>query len=306
MLSIALYVLAASHRRRIESQEAGLKYFVLGGFSSAFFLYGIALIYGGTGTTNFDDDRRAPSMRHRADSTAQGRAAARRRRPAARRPRRSRWPRCRSTSGRPTCTRARPRRSPRSWPRPARSPRSRRCCGCSPRRCRTGATTGGRWCGCIAVATLVVGSILAVVQTNVKRMLAYSSISHAGFILVGVEAAGTAPARPTRVAVSPRRCCTCCCTRCSCSARSPSSPSSVAPATRRPTSSAFRGLGTHAPGARPRHDGAAARPGRRAAHLGLRRQVRCHRGRRRRAQLRHRDHRHARRRSSPRSCTCGS
>ena len=50
-LSIALYVLAASHRRRIESQEAGLKYFVLGGFSSAFLLYGIALVYGATGTT---------------------------------------------------------------------------------------------------------------------------------------------------------------------------------------------------------------------------------------------------------------
>ena len=54
-LSIALYVLAASHRRRIESQESGIKYFVLGGFSSAFFLYGIALIYGGTGSTNFGE-----------------------------------------------------------------------------------------------------------------------------------------------------------------------------------------------------------------------------------------------------------
>ena len=42
----------------------------------------------------------------------------------------------------------------------------------------------------LAVLSLVVGSVLAVVQTNVKRMLAYSSISHAGFILVGVEAAG--------------------------------------------------------------------------------------------------------------------
>ena len=51
-LSIALYVLAASHRRRAESQESGLKYFILGGFASAFFLYGIALIYGSTGTTN--------------------------------------------------------------------------------------------------------------------------------------------------------------------------------------------------------------------------------------------------------------
>jgi NADH-quinone oxidoreductase subunit N len=41
----------------------------------------------------------------------------------------------------------------------------------------------------LAVLSLVVGSVLAVVQTDVKRMLAYSSISHAGFILVGVEAA---------------------------------------------------------------------------------------------------------------------
>jgi NADH-quinone oxidoreductase subunit N len=41
----------------------------------------------------------------------------------------------------------------------------------------------------IAVATLLLGAILAAVQTDVKRMLAYSSISHAGFMLVGVEAA---------------------------------------------------------------------------------------------------------------------
>jgi hypothetical protein len=41
----------------------------------------------------------------------------------------------------------------------------------------------------LAIATLLVGSVLAVIQTDVKRMLAYSSISHAGFILVGLEAA---------------------------------------------------------------------------------------------------------------------
>ena len=52
VLSISLYVLAASHRRRSKSQESGLKYFILGGFSSAFFLYGAALIYGATGSTN--------------------------------------------------------------------------------------------------------------------------------------------------------------------------------------------------------------------------------------------------------------
>jgi NADH-quinone oxidoreductase subunit N len=42
----------------------------------------------------------------------------------------------------------------------------------------------------LATLTLVVGSVLAIVQTDVKRMLAYSSISHAGFMLVGLEAAG--------------------------------------------------------------------------------------------------------------------
>jgi NADH-quinone oxidoreductase subunit N len=44
----------------------------------------------------------------------------------------------------------------------------------------------------LAVATLLVGSILAVRQRDVKRMLAYSSISHAGFLLVGVQAASAA------------------------------------------------------------------------------------------------------------------
>lgn len=52
VLSIPLYVLAAFDRRRLTSQEAGLKYFILGAFSSAIFLYGIALVYGGTGTTS--------------------------------------------------------------------------------------------------------------------------------------------------------------------------------------------------------------------------------------------------------------
>ena len=52
ILSIALYVLAAFNHQRAESGEAALKYFVLGGFSSAVFVYGIALTYGATGTTN--------------------------------------------------------------------------------------------------------------------------------------------------------------------------------------------------------------------------------------------------------------
>ena len=51
-LSIPLYVLAAYDRNRRRSLEAGMKYFILGAFSSAIFLYGIALVYGGTGTTS--------------------------------------------------------------------------------------------------------------------------------------------------------------------------------------------------------------------------------------------------------------
>ncbi len=51
--SLALYVLAAFNRESVRSSEAGLKYFVLGALSSGLLLYGISLIYGFTGTTDF-------------------------------------------------------------------------------------------------------------------------------------------------------------------------------------------------------------------------------------------------------------
>lgn len=54
IMSIALYVLAAFNRQRLGSGEAGMKYFILGAFASAFFLYGVALLYGATGTTNLN------------------------------------------------------------------------------------------------------------------------------------------------------------------------------------------------------------------------------------------------------------
>jgi len=52
MLSIPLYVLSAFARPRLESEEAGLKYFLLGAFSAGFVVYGIALVFGATGTTS--------------------------------------------------------------------------------------------------------------------------------------------------------------------------------------------------------------------------------------------------------------
>ena len=52
LLSIPLYVLAAFNRARQTSEEAGLKYFLLGAFSTGFVVYGIALVFGATGTTS--------------------------------------------------------------------------------------------------------------------------------------------------------------------------------------------------------------------------------------------------------------
>jgi len=53
LMSLALYVVAASHRDNAKSTEAGLKYFVLGALSSGMLLYGASLIYGFTGTVTF-------------------------------------------------------------------------------------------------------------------------------------------------------------------------------------------------------------------------------------------------------------
>ncbi len=51
VLSVSLYILAGFNRGSLKSNEAGLKYFLLGAFSTGFLLYGMALIYGATGTT---------------------------------------------------------------------------------------------------------------------------------------------------------------------------------------------------------------------------------------------------------------
>ena len=53
LMSLPLYVVAASHRTSLRSTEAGLKYFVLGALSSGMLLYGASLVYGFTGTVNF-------------------------------------------------------------------------------------------------------------------------------------------------------------------------------------------------------------------------------------------------------------
>ncbi|HEX9260315.1 MAG TPA: NADH-quinone oxidoreductase subunit N [Acidimicrobiales bacterium] len=183
-LSIALYVMAGSHLRRIESQESAMKYFVLGAFSSAFLLYGIALVYGATGTTNFTVMNAFLSANSLNDPglLLAGFALL--------------------LVGLGFKVAAVPFHE---WtpdvyqgaPSPvtafmASAAKAAGFAGLL----RVFVVTFGSYrvdwqpvLFALAILTLVVGSVLAVVQTNVKRMLAYSSISHAGFILVGVQVA---------------------------------------------------------------------------------------------------------------------
>ena len=62
LLSIPLYVLSGIARPRPESEEAGLKYFLLGSFSTGFVVYGIALVFGAAGTTNLAEIVQAVGM----------------------------------------------------------------------------------------------------------------------------------------------------------------------------------------------------------------------------------------------------
>ncbi len=183
-LSIALYITAAMHRRRIESKEAAMKYFVLGGFSSAFFLYGVALIYGATGTTRIAGIVEAfnTSVPSDAPLLLAGLALL--------------------LVGLGFKVAAVPFHS---WAPDVYQGSPTPVSGFMASAAKAAGfaallrvfvvgmgalETDWRpvvWA--IAVVTLVVGSVVALVQTDVKRMLAYSSINHAGFVLIGVEAA---------------------------------------------------------------------------------------------------------------------
>jgi len=185
-LSLAFYVLAASDRRRAESQESGLKYFLLGGFSSAFFLYGVALLYGSVGSTNLGEivdgfDSVIPV--ERSDALILAGVAL-------------------LLVGFAFKVAAVPFHvwTPDVYqgaPTPVTSLLAsvgKVAAMAALVRVLVVALGHHRddWRPMIwvlAVASVVVGSVLAVVQTNVKRMLAYSSITHAGYILVGLEAA---------------------------------------------------------------------------------------------------------------------
>jgi NADH-quinone oxidoreductase subunit N len=192
ILSIAVYVLAGIHVRRARSGEAALKYFVLGAFSSAFFLYGIALIYGATGSTNLSAISAFLSENALSNDVLLLAglalllvgfgfkvAAA---------PFHSWTPDVYEGSPSPVVAYM------------ASAVKTAGFAGLIRVFTYAFGSYQTDWqplVAVMAVATLVVGAVLAVSQTNVKRMLAYSSIGHAGFILLGIQAASSVGTRAT-------------------------------------------------------------------------------------------------------------
>ncbi|MGH9301003.1 MAG: NADH-quinone oxidoreductase subunit N, partial [Acidimicrobiales bacterium] len=184
ILSIALYVLAGYNSRRPQSGEAAIKYFVLGAFSSALFLYGIALTYGATGSTNLAQvaDFLARNVITSNGVLLAGMALI--------------------LVGLGFKVAAVPFHA---WtpdvyqgsPTPvtgfmAAVAKAAGFAGLLRVFFSTFPTLRLDWepaIWVIAVLSLVVGAVVGLMQSDVKRMMAYSSINHAGFVLVGLQAA---------------------------------------------------------------------------------------------------------------------
>jgi NADH-quinone oxidoreductase subunit N len=184
VLSLPLYILTGlARRRRLLSQEAALKYFLLGAFSSAFFLFGAALLYGFAGSSDLRAIASAISAR---SSDLDGLLV-----PGA----------VLVLIGLLFKVGAVPFHS---WTpdvyQGAPTPVTGFMAACTKLaafgvilRVAFVGVGASRWdwqdgVWAIAALTMVVGAVLSVTQTDVKRLLAYSSIAHAGFILVGVLA----------------------------------------------------------------------------------------------------------------------
>ena len=180
VLSLPLYLLCGlARRRRLISQEAAMKYFLLGAFSSAFFLYGIALIYGFAGSVQLAAIDSAISARAGASSMlliGMGLMAVGLLFKVSAAPFHAWTPDV--YQGAPTAITA------------YMAACTKIAAFGALLRVFYVAFGGARFdwqpmMWVIAALTMAVGSIIAITQTDVKRMLAYSSIAHAGFIITG-------------------------------------------------------------------------------------------------------------------------
>lgn len=187
VLSLPLYLMCGmARRRRLLSQEAALKYFLLGSLSSAFFLFGAALLYGYSGSLNLGEISLAVTAQAGSEALLFGGMGL-------------------LAVGLLFKLGAVPFHS---WTpdvyQGAPTPVTAFMAACT-KIAAAGAllrvfyvALGGRlwdWqplFAIIAVLTMVVGTLLAITQTDIKRMLAYSSIAHAGFLLTAVVGAAQA------------------------------------------------------------------------------------------------------------------
>ncbi|HEX6470576.1 MAG TPA: NADH-quinone oxidoreductase subunit NuoN [Streptosporangiaceae bacterium] len=187
VMSLPLYLLCGlARRRRLLSQEAAVKYFLLGAFSSAFFLYGTALLYGFAGSVRFSDIQAAISKQGGTEPLLLAGVAL-------------------LAVGLLFKMGAAPFQA---WKpdvyQGAPTPITALMASCT-----VVAAVGGvlrvfyvaletmRWdwrpvMWGVAILTMLAGAIIAITQTDVKRMLAYSSIAHGGFLLTGVIATNKA------------------------------------------------------------------------------------------------------------------
>ena len=182
LMSLSLYVLAGFFRDSPASSEAGMKYLLLGAFASAFFLYGIALIYGGAGTTSIPAIAEAITAENKSPLLLAGmfllvvgfgfKVAIV--------PFHQWAPDV--YEGAPTTIAAFISAGPKAAGFAAFL---RIFMEALP-------NLQGKWSGVLillAMLTMTVGNVVAISQTNIKRMLAYSSIAHAGYVLIGLAAA---------------------------------------------------------------------------------------------------------------------
>lgn len=181
VLSLPLYLLCGlARRRRLLSQEAAMKYFLLGAFSSGFFLYGVALVYGFAGSMQLSEINEA--VRNDADNRTLlliglGMLAVGLLFKVGAAPFQAWTPDV--YQGAPTAVTA------------FMAACTKVAAFGAMLRLLYVAFGSDRWTWqpmlwVVAVLTMVVGAVLAVVQTDVKRMLAYSSVAHTGFLLTGV------------------------------------------------------------------------------------------------------------------------
>lgn len=187
LMSIAVYVLAGLNRRSERSAEGALKYFLLGAFSTGFLLYGIALVYGATGSTNLAQigARLAEASAASSPMLVIGVALL--------------------LIGFAFKVAAAPFHmwAPDVY-EGAPTPITAYMAAAVKAAAFTSflrvwleafSSVGGLWHGPVwwlAVVTMVVGNVIALAQKNIKRMLAYSSIAHGGYILAVVAIGGNA------------------------------------------------------------------------------------------------------------------